>query len=138
MSFLRNLSSGYCLPGTGAGIVPLLALMVCLGCGCGKSQVDQALDSDANGFLCLDCKAKFYTDREVFANHCPACRKANIEMVVGFNCPADKHVTHAPRGKGFVACEQCGKVTSALSIPREAELKTWGAEHRTSAEVGVN
>jgi hypothetical protein len=58
-------------------------------------------------------------------------------MVVGFKCPADNHVTYAPRGRGFVACEQCGKVTNALSIPREAELKAWGAERRSAAEVGA-
>lgn len=106
--------------------------------GCGKSQQDAALDSDANGYLCLNCKAKFYTDRKVFANHCPACQKPEVELVVGFVCPEDRHVTYAPRGRGSLACEQCLRMTGNLSIPREKELKSWGATRKTGPEVGVN
>ena len=104
--------------------------------GCKKSQVEQALDSDANGYFCPDCKAKFYTARDIFPTQCPECKKPRVEMVLGFVCPADQHVTLAPRGKGTAVCEQCGKATSSLSIPREADLKTWGAVKRTAAEVG--
>ena len=104
--------------------------------GCGKGPEEAALDSDANGYLCLGCQSKFYTDRRVFANHCPACQKPQIEMVVGFVCPVDHYVTYGPRGRGSMKCGQCGKPTSGLSIPREAELKTWGAAHKTAAEVG--
>ena len=104
--------------------------------GCGKGSDEAALDSDANGYLCLGCQTKFYTDRRVFANHCPACQKPQIEMVVGFVCPADQHVSYGPRGRGSMKCGQCGKSTSGLSLPREAELKTWGAAHKTAAEVG--
>ena len=105
--------------------------------GCGKSPEDAALDSDANGFICMDCKTKFYTDRKVFANYCPACRKPGIEMVVGFVCAADSHVSYGPRGKGALACEQCGKRASSLTIPKESELKLWGAVHKNGSEVGV-
>jgi hypothetical protein len=115
----------------------VVVLLVTLLAGCGTREGDAALDSDANGFLCLDCKAKFYTDRTVFANHCPSCQKPNIEMVVGFVCPGDGEVTYAPRGKGAMACAKCGKVTRGLAIPREAELKAWGAAHKTASEVGV-
>lgn len=105
--------------------------------GCGKTAEDAALDSDANGFICLGCKTKFYTDRKVFANHCPACRKPDIQMVVGFVCAADQHVSYGPRGKGSLVCEQCGKSASGLSIPRESELKAWGAVRKSGSEVGV-
>jgi hypothetical protein len=105
--------------------------------GCGQSKIDHALDSDANGYLCLACKTKFYTEREVFADFCPQCRNANIQQVMGFVCAADQHTTIAPRGP-FLACEQCGKATSALSIPRERDLKAWGAAKRRKAEVTGN
>lgn len=110
--------------------------LLLLAAGCGKSPVDAALDSDANGYLCKACKARFYTEREVFANHCPGCKSPQISQVVGFVCPDDKHVTIAPRGIGSLACEQCGKVTSGLSIPREKDFRAWGAGKKTAAEVG--
>lgn len=118
--------------------VMLLALPVCLLSGCGQSKVNQALDSDANGYLCLGCKAKFYTDRALFADFCPQCKQANIQPVVGFVCGADQHVTLAPRGRGFHPCEKCGKATSALKIPRESDLTGWGAGKKTRKEVCGN
>ncbi|HPY32224.1 MAG TPA: hypothetical protein PLT00_16425 [Verrucomicrobiota bacterium] len=108
------------------------------GAGCGKSQVEAALDSDANGYLCLECQTKFYTDRAVFANVCPACKKGNIQPVVGFVCPADQEITIAPRGQGFHACKKCGRPTSALMIPRESDLKAWGAPKKAKADVAGN
>lgn len=115
----------------------VLALIVVAGiAGCGRSQADKALDSDANGYVCLACNAKFYTDREVFASFCPACKKPNVEQVLGFVCPVDKHVTMGTRVRGAVACEKCGKGTTAISIPRENELKSWGAAKKQAADVG--
>jgi len=105
--------------------------------GCGQPEADSALDSDANGFYCAGCKAKFYTDRKVFANHCPSCQKPDVQMVVGFVCPVDGQVSYAPRGKGSLACEKCGKYTSGLNIPKALELKSWGAVYKTGAEVGA-
>lgn len=109
-------------------------LMLCL-IGCGRNEIKKALDTDANGYLCLACKAKFYTERSVFADVCPQCKNSNIQQVVGFICPIDRHVTIAPRGPGFMPCENCGKTTQSLSIPREAELKSWGAQKKTKTEV---
>lgn len=103
--------------------------------GCGRGAVDQALDSDANGYQCGQCRARFYTDRDVFADFCPACRSAEIQPVVGFVCADDKHVTIAPRGRGFLKCEQCGKTTSSLCIPRQRDLQAWGAAHKSRKEV---
>lgn len=103
--------------------------------GCGKSEINQALDSDANGYLCQACKAKFYTERELFADFCPTCKNGDIRQTVGFVCSNDGHMTLAPRGPGFLACEQCGKSTSALRIPREKELQAWGAAKKSAAEV---
>jgi DNA-directed RNA polymerase subunit RPC12/RpoP len=117
-----------------------LAMIVFLaglfGTGCGKNEIDRALDSDANGYLCRICKARFYTSREVFANVCPACKTTQIIQVVGFVCPDDHYVSIGPRGTGTIVCEKCNKPTSGLSIPREAELKQWGAAKKSRAEVG--
>lgn len=112
-------------------------LVALVGAGCGRKRDDAALDPDANGFICLDCDAKFYTDREIFANHCPACQKARVELVVGFVCPVDNQVTYAPRGRGALACGTCGRASSSLTIPGEAELIAWGAVHKTGPEVGL-
>lgn len=120
-------------------LMPLTALILFasfLVGGCGRNAADQALDSDANGYLCLACGTKFYTDRDVFATRCPSCSKPSVDQVLGFVCSADKHVTLATRGRGAMACEKCGKGTTAVSIPREQEFKTWGAAKKSAAEVG--
>jgi hypothetical protein len=107
-----------------------------LGNGCKESSSEQALDSDANGYQCMACNAKFYTDRSVFAAACPECRKPNIEQAMGFVCEQDSAVTVAPRGGRSVKCRQCQAGTTGMSIPRQADLETWGASKRTAAEVG--
>ena len=118
--------------------VILLAVLAVLFSGCGQSKIDHALDADANGYVCVGCKAKFYTERSVFADFCPQCKRGQVQQVVGFVCAADQHTTIAPRGPGFLACEQCGKTTSALSIPREKDLRAWGAAKRARREVTGN
>jgi hypothetical protein len=98
--------------------------------------LEKALESDANGYVCTKCSAKFYTARDVFAAYCPQCKQPDIEQAIGFSCPVDKHVTVAARNRGAHRCEKCGGPTSGVSIPGEAELKAWGATKRTAAEVG--
>lgn len=118
-------------------LVSALACFLLMGlAGCGKPAIDKGLESDANGYMCLICKAKFYTDRAVFAGHCPQCKQPNVQMVVGQVCPADKHVSIAPRGRGSGLCEQCGKATRGICLPSEQDLKAWGAAKKTAAEVG--
>lgn len=113
-----------------------MTALLALAGGCSKHSADKALDSDANGYLCLSCNAKFLTDRDTFATRCPTCSKPGVEQVLGFVCAADQHVTINPRGRGGMACEKCGKGTTAVSIPTEAQLKGWGAAKKTAAEVG--
>lgn len=114
----------------------VMAVLVLAGLtGCSDRKIDEALDTDANGYVCQKCSTKFYTERSIFAGHCPQCKVPNIEQVIGFVCEADKHVTLAGRGRGFHACEQCGKSTSAFSRPRESDLKVWGAAKKNDAEV---
>lgn len=113
----------------GAALAALLA-------GCGDSAQKQVLETDANGFQCEACKAKFYTDADTFANHCPQCKQPQVQQVVGFVCPVDQHVTVAPRSRGSVRCEKCGKPVSGLCIPKAKDLQAWGAARKTAAEVG--
>jgi len=54
---------------------------------------------------------------------------------MGYVCPADGHVTVAGRGRGSVPCEKCGTAAAGLSIPREADLRAWGAAKKTKREV---
>lgn len=118
------------------GYPVLFLLSAVLLAGCKKSAVDKALDSDANGYVCLDCETTFYTDREVFASHCPKCKKPNIEQVLGYVCEGDKTVAIGPRSRGARSCPKCGRPCSAITIPRESDLKAWGATKVPGAEVG--
>ncbi len=115
--------------------VVLVLFAASLFAGCNEAEVDQALDSDANGYVCLACKAKFYTARKVFPTRCPDCKKPNIEQAVGFVCQADKQMTIDSRGHRSVPCKQCGATTAGLGIPREVDFKAWGAGLKTEAEV---
>lgn len=109
-----------------------------LGSGCRKNAIDQALESDANGYVCGKCNARFYTAREVFPIHCPQCKEKDILQVVSYICAADKHATVSPRGRAGMPCEKCGKPTAGMGIPREVDLKAWGAAKRSGPEIGVN
>jgi hypothetical protein len=125
-------------PGRWWGVLCLLAMVGLFLTGCGKSAVDEALDSDANGYVCLACKAMFYTDRTVFATRCPECKKPDIEQAIGYVCAADQRVTIGPRGRRSVACKTCGAATTSMSIPREADFKEWGATHKSESDVTGN
>lgn len=112
--------------------VPFLILM-----GCGGTEKDQAFGSDANGYVCRKCEARFYTDRAVFAEACPNCEAGEITEVMAFVCPADKAVTLAPRGIDIAPCAKCGKPVRELKLPQAAELKAWGAGHQPEEKVAA-
>lgn len=116
-------------------LVLMVLVIAFLFTGCGKSDIDQALDSDANGFFCPSCKVKFYTDRDVFAHRCPVCKEVGVQRVMGYVCNADQHTTLASRSTAGVSCEKCGVRTSAVMIPREVDLKAWGATKKTRNEI---
>jgi prepilin-type N-terminal cleavage/methylation domain-containing protein len=56
-------------------------------------------------------------------------------VVIAIIAILDQHTTLAPRGRGTVPCERCGKPASGLSLPREAKLKAWNSVRKTKAEV---
>jgi hypothetical protein len=103
--------------------------------GCAEQKNADALDSDANGYQCPQCNLKYYTDRTVFANYCPGCKTGTALRVVGFVCPKDKQVTIVSQTRDSAPCEQCKATVSEKKIPREAELKAWGAVKKTQQEV---
>jgi DNA-directed RNA polymerase subunit RPC12/RpoP len=98
---------------------------------CKKDLALEAVDSDANGYLCLKCGAKLYTDRAVFIGpRCPKCNEDTLLEVVGYYCEKDKHLTiRARRGDPHGPfCEQCqAPMINAMRSPREKDLKKWGA-----------
>lgn len=118
-------------------LIGAISLLTCfwIATGCGRSAADRSLESDARGYVCQGCKAKFYTDYEVIADICPQCKSYDIHDVVGFVCAADSHVTLAPRGRGAMPCEKCGKPASSLKRPAGSDLKAWGAARATKAQV---
>ena len=108
-----------------------IAALGSLVAGCKKDSAAQAMDSDANGYLCLKCGAKLYTERSVFIGpQCPKCQQESLINVAAYFCEKDQHLTIRPRrGEGSgAACEKCQTpLNNAMREPRERELKAWGA-----------
>src|SRR6185436_16044758 len=102
-----------------AQLLVWICITACL-IGCGKNAADQAGDSDVNSYLCRKCSLKFYTDRKVFAEHCPSCKSFEIPPVIGFVCDKDGHTTLVARGPESVACGKCQSPATAKKLPRES------------------
>lgn len=104
--------------------------------GCKKDAAYDAMDSDANGYLCLECGVKLYTPRSVFIGpQCPKCSGETLMDVVGYECAKDHHLTIRPRrgDRQPLVCEQCqGPVAGGMRSPREKDLKAWGATRSSS------
>jgi TPP-dependent trihydroxycyclohexane-1,2-dione (THcHDO) dehydratase len=119
----------------------LVALTVTmLGCavlaGCSKPDPSvAALESDVNGYVCPDCKSKFYTDRKVFPTRCPDCKKQNIQEAIGYVCSADKQMTIEGRNVRSVKCRQCAAALNQIYMPQKVDLNAWGATLKTEAQV---
>lgn len=117
---------------TGSLVLMLLAAAAIIVAGCKKDAAESAIDTDANGYMCMKCSAKFYTSRKVFMEpKCPKCQQFAIEEVVGYVCEKDQHLTLRPRvsgPEGASVCEQCGAhLSNAMVRPHEKDLKAWGA-----------
>jgi hypothetical protein len=113
-----------------------LALASLVLVSCKKDPALAAMESDANGYLCLKCGAKMYTDRAVFIGpKCPKCNEDSLMPVVGYYCEKDQYLTiRASRGDRHGAvCEKCqGSLANAMRSPREKDLKAWGATKASS------
>jgi hypothetical protein len=99
--------------------------------GCRKTVAEDASDSDANGYYCVGCNAKLYTARNVFIGpKCPKCSQDTLMEAVGYVCEKDQHLTIRPRvgdRAGSPVCDKCKSPVSAMRLPREKDLKDWGA-----------
>jgi DNA-directed RNA polymerase subunit RPC12/RpoP len=98
---------------------------------CKKDAALDALDTDANGYLCLKCGAKLYTDRKIFLGlKCPQCNQETLTQAVGYYCEKDQHLTIRARNgdRQGAVCEKCqARLTNAMKEPREKDYKAWGA-----------
>jgi len=112
-------------------IILALAAAVWVVSGSHKDIAAEASDSDANGYGCLKCGAKLYTARSVFIGpECPKCHQRSLMEVVGYACPKDNHLTVVAREgtqRGAPVCEACQGPVSGIRLPREKDLKAWGA-----------
>lgn len=108
-----------------------LAVLTSALAGCTKDPGVAAIETDANGFLCLKCGAKFYTDRTVFIGpKCPQCNETTLKQTVGYYCEKDQHLTiRAAEGdRQGAVCEKCqAHLANAMKSPREKDYKAWGA-----------
>jgi len=121
----------------GLGVVALwLAALALMATACKKDVALEAMESDANGYLCLKCGVKLFTDRTVFIGpQCPKCQQETLMDVVGYECKKDHHLTIRPKrgDRQPLACEQCqGPLVNAMRSPREKDLKAWGAAKASS------
>jgi hypothetical protein len=114
-----------------AFLLAAVAALAIAGSGCRKDVAREATESDANGYLCLKCGAKLYTARSVFIGPgCPKCQQNALTEVVGYSCAKDNHLTIRGRvddRQNSVACEQCQGPLGGMRLPREKDLKAWGA-----------
>jgi len=108
-----------------------LAVLVFSLTACKKDSGMAAIETDANGYLCLKCGAKFYTERTVFmGSKCPQCNQDTLTQTVGYYCDKDQHLTiRAAEGdRQGPICEKCqAHLVNAMQSPREKDYKAWGA-----------
>jgi DNA-directed RNA polymerase subunit RPC12/RpoP len=100
--------------------------------GCKPDQGYAAMETDAHGYVCLNCNAKFFTgQKEFLESKCPKCQQETLADVVGYLCVKDQHLTIRPKTsgpEGAAVCEKCGThLKDAMVSPREKDLKAWGA-----------
>jgi hypothetical protein len=107
--------------------------------GCSKDAGMQAMETDAHGYACRQCGAKFYTGPKVFLeSKCPKCQQQTLDEVTGYWCEQDKHLTIRPKvpgPAGAAVCEKCGAaLKNAMVSPKEKDLLAWGAT-KTDAQA---
>jgi hypothetical protein len=109
-----------------------MATLVLALAGCSEDPALDSMQSDANGFMCTSCGAKFYTARKDYMEaQCPKCDQYTVQDVIGYNCVKCKHITLRPKvagPAGAAICEKCGAhLQNAMVSPRQTDLVAWGA-----------
>ncbi len=119
-----------CVPTRTAFLVCVIAFAL-ITPGCKKDPAIAALESDANGYVCLKCDVKYYTPRTVFLGpKCSKCGNESVIDVIGYYCEKDKHLTIRPRRHDPqpVVCDICkGPVKDGMRDPHKSDLIAWGA-----------
>jgi DNA-directed RNA polymerase subunit RPC12/RpoP len=115
----------------GAALLWLFAVALGL-TACKKDVAVDASDSDSNGYVCAKCGVKLYTARSNFIGpRCPKCNEDALMDVVGYRCAKDGQVVIQPRQggrSGAPVCEKCqASLVNSMFLPREKDLKAWGA-----------
>ncbi len=127
---------GLCLRRAWGVLGVCLAAAILAVTACKKDTALDSMKSDANGYVCLKCGVKLYTDRSVFIGpKCPKCQEDSLMDVVGYYCGKCQHLTiRARRGdRQGAVCDQCQQpLANAMRSPREKDLKAWGAAKATS------
>src|SRR5262252_8274831 len=98
--FCRHRHSAIAPKLLGQALLLLVALSLAV-TACKKDVTTEAMETDANGYLCLKCGAKLYTDRSNFIGpKCPKCGDdTSLIETVGYYCEKDHHLTiRARRG----------------------------------------
>jgi DNA-directed RNA polymerase subunit RPC12/RpoP len=118
-------------------LIPRQLILLCLAalviglCGCNADPGLAAIETDANGYLCLKCGAKFYTERKVFmGSKCPQCGQSTLMQTVGYYCEKDQHLTIRARegDRDGAVCEKCqAHLANSMKEPRKKDYKAWGA-----------
>ena len=120
----------------GGLLVMCLFVMLLGATACKKDVALEAMDTDANGYVCLKCGVKLYTDRSVFIGpKCPKCQEDSLMDVVGYYCEKDQHLTIRPRrgDRQGAVCDKCQQpLANAMRSPREKDLNAWGATKTSS------
>ena len=119
------------------GLLVMCLFVILLGAtACKRDVALEAMDTDANGYVCLKCGVKLYTDRSVFIGpKCPKCQEDSLMDVVGYYCEKDHHLTIRPRrgDRQGAVCDKCQQpLANAMRSPREKDLKAWGATKTSS------
>ncbi len=89
--------------------------------------------SDSHGYLCSQCKLKFFTDENVWADVCPGCKAAGPTLVSKLTCPKD--------GASWILdsenmmCPKCNQKVESYGLPKSTDLIAWGATKKTQQEV---
>jgi len=105
---------------------------------CNKDPGLAAIETDANGYLCLKCGAKFYTERTVFmGSKCPQCNENTLRQTVGYYCEKDQHLTiRAGEGdRQGPVCEKCQAHLANAMKSRAKRIIKPGARPRSKAET---
>jgi len=126
----KSMKSAGCWFGFGVGLVAFLLS------GCSKDPAMASIETDANGYYCIKCKVKLYTDRKVFLENCPKCGENGLVEVVGYVCDKDQHVTLRPKMSGpdgAAICELCGAgLKHSMVQPHAKDFEAWGATKAAS------